>query len=281
MKTLLGVLLLGLLAWSLVLERQAKDDGRSRKASVEVRVAHAKASDGPGDDLTAASTAATEHVVPDDPFELIEQVADTYGVPAGALYGIWQAETAGLKSGWGKGRAWFRAYRLSYKNSVCVKEYGPDMCWRNWLALRSICEQRRTDGTQVCDPFKVRTAYALEMGPMQFLPTTLVKGAAEGKPQWSEYAVDYDRDGVIDPHSLPDAMASAAVYLRTYYEKKAGKVSETAAWRYAVIRYNGASEYYSGVGKKIGVAGYWKRWCKKRGCQSDRKKDDRLMADAR
>ena len=194
------------------------------------------------------------------PRDLILNVSERFSVPPGILYGIWQKETRGLREGWGSGRGWFRSLRLSYKNGRCVKEYGSAMCWNNWLRLKAICGQRRADGKRVCNPMKIRTAYAFEMGPFQFVPSTLLKRQDQGKLEWTRYATDYDGDGVIDPHSLPDAMASAAKYLRYKFDQKAAKLGEQQAWRYAIIQYNGSAAYYYGKRGDPGVLAYWQQW---------------------
>jgi len=208
----------------------------------------------------AEPEAETVDIAALEPHELILNVGERFNVPPGILYAIWQKETNGLRKGWGEGRGWFRSLHLSYKNGRCVKEYGPNMCWYNWLRLKAICSQRRADGKRVCDPTKVRTAYALEMGPLQFLPSTLLQRHDRGELEWTRYATDYDGDGVIDPHSLPDAMASAAKYLRHQFERKAAVRGEQEAWRYAIIRYNGSPKYYYGKPRDPGVAAYWEKW---------------------
>jgi len=207
-----------------------------------------------------AEPAVTVDVASLKQLDLIVNVSQRFDVPPGIIYGIWQKETKGLRGGWSDERGWYRALRLSYRNGKCVKAYGASMCWKNWLRLKTICDQRRADGQRVCDPMQVRTAYALEMGPMQFVPSTLLRQPSRGKLEWTRYAVDYDGDGVIDPFSLPDAMASAAKYLRCQFDRKVGELGEEKAWRYAIIRYNGSAAYYYGKRGDPGVLAYWQQW---------------------
>lgn len=229
----------------------------------------------PGDDGTSADG-------PQEPHDLIIHIGTMYGVPPGILYAIWQKETRGLEHGWGTGLGWFKAYRLSYANGRCVEAYGPTACWNNWLRLKAICGQLRENGEAVCDPMKVRTAYGLEMGPMMFLPSTLLRDQEDGVLEWTRYATDFDSDGVVDPHDLADAMASAAKYLRHNFDRKAYRMSEHLAWRYAIIRYNGAAEYYYGKPANPGILHYWNEWCRMPGnCMSrDTRTSEEVLTDS-
>ena len=207
-----------------------------------------------------ADASAATGIASLEPRDLILNIGGRFNVPPEIIYAIWQKETLGLRSGWGNGRGWFQAYRLSYKNGRCVKKYGAAACWKNWLRLKAICGQRRADGTRVCDPMKVRTAYGLEMGPMQFVPDTLLRQGGRSGMDWTEYAVDFDGDGVVDPLSLPDAMASAAKYLRIQFDLTVAELGEQKAWRYAIIQYNGSAEYYYGKPADPGVRQYMRDW---------------------
>lgn len=205
------------------------------------------------------------------PVSIIRRVSEEYGVPAGALYGIWKKESGGLRSGWGSGPDWYPARQLSRTGSTCMRRYGK-RCRKQWKALVRICDQRRRDGRKVCDPQKVRTSYAMAMGPMQHMPAEIITIDADGKAKWSSRAVDEDHDGVVDPDDLADAMGMTAKFLRSYYEAKVGTLGTAAAWRWAVNRYYGSQHagYYSGKNGRRGVASYWKAWCSRYGCADRR-----------
>lgn len=67
------------------------------------------------------------------------------------------------------------------------------------------------------------------VGPMQFLP-----------PTFSAWAVDGDADGVLDPHDIDDAVATAAAYL-------CGQGGEITDEQSAVRRYNASDAYVEEV----------------------------------
>jgi len=67
------------------------------------------------------------------------------------------------------------------------------------------------------------------VGPMQFLP-----------PTFNAWAVDGDADGVVDPHDIDDAVATAAAYL-------CGSSGEITDERSAVRRYNASDAYVEEV----------------------------------
>jgi hypothetical protein len=67
------------------------------------------------------------------------------------------------------------------------------------------------------------------VGPMQFLP-----------PTFDAWAVDGDGDGLLDPHDLDDAAATAAAYLCG----PAGRIDDEAA---ALRRYNNSDAYVDDV----------------------------------
>lgn len=194
----------------------------------------------------------------DTPKDLIQRVADKYDVPAGAIYGIWSVESHQMKGGWGNGKGWLRAANIIRPDGACTAKYGRTWCFRHWNALVALCGQTRPDGTKVCDPNEVRTSYALAMGPMQHIPAEVIKIDRDGNGAWTDRADDYDGDGVVDPHSLPDAMAMTARFLRQNYVKYGN-------WRKAVNAYYGSqSEGYAegtSAGFK-GVIGYWRDWCR-------------------
>lgn len=195
--------------------------------------------------------------------ELIRAVSETYEVPAGLLYGIWRVESGGLASGYGTN--WSRASELIAPGSRCVSQYGEPRCQSWWAGLRAVCSQRR-NGTPVCDPNEVRTSYAFAMGPMQLLPSSVLAVRPDGSAAWTSNAVDFDGDGVVDPHSLPDAMAMAARHVRSNFEQRSAAVAPNEAWVWAANRYFGSQTagYYEGTtAGRQGVQGYWREWCEK------------------
>ncbi len=70
------------------------------------------------------------------------------------------------------------------------------------------------------------------VGPLQFLPST-----------WQRWAADGDDDGVADPHDLDDAALAAARYLCAGGRDMTG----ASGWRAAVLSYNRSDEYAAQV----------------------------------
>ena len=207
-----------------------------------------------------------------NPYAIIEAVGRTYQVPKGILYGIWRKESGMLTGGWRtKAGDWFNARELVLPGGRCIQEYGRARCQKHWTALVAICAQRRRNGTVVCNPNQVYTSYALAMGPTQHMPAELIKWNGRSW-QWTSDAVDFNRDGVADPHDLADAMAMTAVQIRRYHDKNPRR-----SWRWAVNRYYGSQRapYYAGQwenshkGRRFrhGVKEYWASWCQYRGCR--------------
>ena len=83
---------------------------------------------------------------------------------------------------------------------------------------------RDTDGGSMdTDP-----AFDRAVGPMQFIPST-----------WKTFAKDGNRDGVANPHNIYDAALSAGSYLCA----SGGDLSQPAAQRAALLRYNRSDAY--------------------------------------
>jgi len=196
-----------------------------------------------------------------DDRELIRAVGETYDVPAGILYGIWRKESDGLRSGWGTGAGWYRAPELVAPGGRCLREYNAARCDRWWRGLQAICSQRR-NGVPICDPNEVRTSYAYAMGPMQVLPTVIMD--VDGSNGWTANAADFDQDGVVDPHSLPDAMAIAALEIRHRFDRASSSLSTYDRWIFAANGYYGSQSagYYEGTtAGRRGIQDYWQQWC--------------------
>ena len=72
------------------------------------------------------------------------------------------------------------------------------------------------------------TAFDRAVGPMQFIPST-----------WKTFAKDGNNDGVVSPHNVFDAAVAAANYLCA----GGGDLSQPAAQRAALLRYNRSDAY--------------------------------------
>jgi len=83
---------------------------------------------------------------------------------------------------------------------------------------------RDTDGGAVDGD----TAFDRAVGPMQFIPST-----------WKTFAKDGNNDGVVSPHNVFDAAVAAANYLCA----GGGDLSQPAAQRAALLRYNRSDAY--------------------------------------
>jgi len=188
--------------------------------------------------------------------DIIMSAADDFQVPAGLLVGIWTAETGRLAKNWLR-RDWYRAKIMPRYGSACARHYGILKCRDNWAALQRVCSQQR-DGQAICDTDRVFTSYAIALGPMQHLARRW--SPADGV--WGDHVVDYDDDGIYDPHTLSDAMASAARHVRIDYEEAlAAGVSDAGAWRTAIAGYLGTENpRYMRTATR-----YWLRWCAVKG----------------
>jgi membrane-bound lytic murein transglycosylase B len=69
------------------------------------------------------------------------------------------------------------------------------------------------------------------VGPMQFIPST-----------WERWAADGDGDGAYDPQDVDDATLAAARYLC-----ESGPLTTAAGWRAAVLSYNASDAYLRSV----------------------------------
>lgn len=198
--------------------------------------------------------------------ELVRAVSETYGVPAGALYGVWMSESAGLTKGWGTDDGWQQPSSYAQGTS-CVARLGVAKCATGNTAVTAVCAQRR-NGTPVCDPTAVRVADAFAMGPLRIPVSRILAARPDGTTAWNPaFAEDFDGDGVIDPHSLADALAMAARYLRASYDEARKTMPEVQAWERAVSRYrdDAPAGYYEGSLGKSGVRFHWQQWCVTRG----------------
>lgn len=242
------------------------DDARSEPSAVVVQQEH-----------SPPATSASSEYLRDDGKRgidqcsgaraLIDQVGQKYDVPKGLLYGVWQTESHGLCGGHGSSGSWQLVPNLVAMGGKCVTTRGTAKCQKNLRAMQDICAQTR-NGRPICDPNDVRTSSALAMGPMQIMPTTLFKNS-DGRYAPGVHAIDYDHDGVIDPHDLGDAMATAAVLLKARHGAARRKGYDSyESWQIAAKLYNGAitingvdNPYYGGNSRRNGVRFHWQEWC--------------------
>jgi len=205
--------------------------------------------------------------------EWIIDAGDRHSVPKGALYGMWAKESAKLDEGWGEGKGWLLASEIVKPGGACHREYDvkwPGFCDKQWKALKAVCAQKR-DGRPICDSYEVRSSYALAVGPLQHLPMNIMAPGPDGRMALTDYAVDADGDGVVDPHRLGDAMHMTAKFLRK--QKDTG-----VSWTHAVNAYFGSQKlgYLEGTTRgDIGVVEHWRRWCQQHKCQES---PNRLLA---
>ena len=143
--------------------------------------------------------------------DLVMELERESGVPGWVLYGLWCQRSGCLSGGWQQSGDWQRSRDMALDpNSRCRRERSQD-CLEEWRALQSICRQCRPDGSAVCNPDEVWSSYALALGQLQQLPRHFI---LTEDWHWQDHIVDYDGDGVYDPHRLDDALASVATALR-------------------------------------------------------------------
>jgi hypothetical protein len=204
---------------------------------------------------------------------IIKEIAGKFQVPGGIINGIWKKESSYWigRDSHRLGSTWVWAPDLIRPRGRCVRRYGYAKCKYHYDALRAICSQKR-NGRPICNPNRTKVSYAGAMGPMQHMAGVML-WCKNGPCRWSSHAVDYDGDGVIDPHYLPEAMAMTAAYLvnryRSEYCSKFGN-NVNRRWECAVNLYFGLGQhhYFSGRSGQKGVVHYWRRWCRFGHCSS-------------
>jgi membrane-bound lytic murein transglycosylase B/poly-gamma-glutamate capsule biosynthesis protein CapA/YwtB (metallophosphatase superfamily) len=95
------------------------------------------------------------------------------------------------------------------------------------------------------DPLSILGSYAGAVGLVQFLPSNILR-----------YGQDWDQDGRIDLDSWPDALASAANYLKNAGFKLNGPLSTGSPNIKAIYRYNPAGAYAKVIGELSVLFGY-------------------------
>jgi lytic murein transglycosylase len=124
---------------------------------------------------------------------IFSRIEQQFGVPGPVIVAIW-----GLETDFGADDGKFPTIRALATLAYDCRR--PDKFRGELLAALRIVE--RGDMT----PSEMRGAWAGEIGQTQFLPSSYLK-----------YAVDYDGNGRRDLiHSVPDALASTANYLKGY-----------------------------------------------------------------
>ncbi len=125
--------------------------------------------------------------------QIFSRIEQQFGVPAPVIVAIW-----GLETDFGADDGKFPTIRALATLAYDCRR--PDKFRGELLAALRIVER----GDMA--PGEMRGAWAGEIGQTQFLPSSYLK-----------YAVDYDGNGRRDLiHSVPDALASTANYLKGY-----------------------------------------------------------------
>lgn len=169
----------------------------------------------------------------------VVRTAATTGIPARAVraYGATTltlaAEDPACHLGWTtlagigaveSGHGTHGGAQLQDDGRPSVPVIGPALDGADGVAsVRATAASRALDG----DP-----AWQHAVGPLQFLPDT-----------WARWAADGDGDGVADPQDVDDAALAAGRYLCA----AGGDLSTPAGWRAAVLAYNHADSYVAQV----------------------------------
>jgi lytic murein transglycosylase len=124
--------------------------------------------------------------------DVFQRIEKTYGVPAPVLTAFWGLETD-FGAGNGTGPTLTSLATLGYD---CRR---PDFFRRQLMAAIKIIDRGDLSASQMRGP------WAGELGQLQFIPE-----------RYLNFGVDFDGDGRVDLlHSSPDALASAANYIKS------------------------------------------------------------------
>jgi poly-gamma-glutamate capsule biosynthesis protein CapA/YwtB (metallophosphatase superfamily) len=124
----------------------------------------------------------------------------------------------------------------------------------NALATLAILDARRTTWARdqlkallmgFPDPLSVIGSYAGAVGLVQFMPVNIQK-----------YGVDWNQDGRIDLDEIPDALASAANYLKAFGWRQHKPIKPKSANYTAIFKYNPAHPYVQVVTELAKAFGY-------------------------
>lgn len=183
-------------------------------------------------------TNATEVVLPSASDAWVADVASTTGIPPVALAAYADAtlalehEQRSCRLGWttlaaigdiesGHGRHGGAVLGADGRPSVPI--IGPALDGYGVAAIPATPESTAWHGDPVWDH---------AVGPMQFLPSS-----------WERWAADGDGDGSADPHDLDDAALAAGRYLCA----DGVDLSTADGWRGAVLSYNHSEDYLAAV----------------------------------
>ena len=130
-------------------------------------------------------------------YELLKPISDKYGVPVHYLVSFWGVETN------------FGASFGGYSTIEVLTTLSYDKRRSNFFKNELYNALKIIDNNHI-DYKKMQGSWAGAMGHFQFMPST-----------FNAYAVDYNKDGMIDIwNTFPDAAASAANYLSSIGWKK-------------------------------------------------------------
>jgi lytic murein transglycosylase len=151
---------------------------------------------------------------------IFERIEQQFGVPGPVIVAIW-----GLETDFGADDGKFPTIRALATLAYDCRR--PDKFRGELLAALRIVER----GDMA--PSEMRGAWAGEIGQTQFLPSSYLK-----------YAVDYDGNGRRDLiHSVPDALASTANYLKGYGWQRGQPWGEGTANFQVLLQWNASQVY--------------------------------------
>jgi lytic murein transglycosylase len=151
---------------------------------------------------------------------LFERIQQQYGVPGPVLVAIW-----GLETSYGADIGKFPTIR-----ALAALAYD---CRRADKFRAELLDALRIVNRGDMAALQMRGAWAGEIGQTQFLPSSYLK-----------YAVDYDGNGHRDLiHSVPDAMASTANYLKGYGWQAGQPWGEGTANFQVLLQWNSSQVY--------------------------------------
>jgi len=154
--------------------------------------------------------------------ELFESLESVYGVPANYIVAIIRIET-NFKEHLGE----YGVFNSLYTMAMLSKR-----AKRVSMAGKELITWVKTCRKTGMDPFSVRGSWAGAFGIPQFMPSSYVT-----------FAVDQNKDGVIDLYDYPDAFASIANYLR----RVGWKTGNEKKMRKAIYCYNHQKAYVNAV----------------------------------
>lgn len=188
----------------------------------------------PDTSANPAAESAGPHASPD----WVAQVADRTGIPDRALAGYGSAALRLTAEQPSCGLGWTTLAAIGAVESVHGTHggthVGPD--GRTITPIIGIALDGRDGVAAIADTddgiLDGDTRWDRAVGPMQFIPST-----------WERWAADGNGDGIADPHVIDDVALAAGRYLCA----AGGDLSRGADWRRAVLTYNRSAEYAARV----------------------------------